>query len=132
MPYPKFLVANACGGIVWATGLTYLIWFLGVAAEKWLSRVSWLGLVAAVLVGLVSTLLIRRKTRSLTREAEAEAKAEAETRAEPTQARAETAPTGTQPTPRAPAGASARAANGRARAEPDRVADRREGGEAAD
>jgi membrane protein DedA with SNARE-associated domain len=136
MPYPKFLVANACGGIVWATGLTYLIWFLGVATEKWLSRVSWLGLVAAVLVGLVSTLLIRRKTRSLTREAEAEAKAEAkaeaETRAEPTQARAETAPTGTQPTPRAPAGASARAANGRARAEPDRVADRREGGEAAD
>ena len=71
MPYPKFLAANACGGIVWATGLTYLIWFLGVAAEKWLSRVSWLGLVAAVLVGLVITLLIRRKTRSLTREAEA-------------------------------------------------------------
>ena len=74
MPYPRFLVANACGGIVWATGLTYLIWFLGVAAEKWLSRVSWLGLVAAVLVGLVITLLIRRKTRTLTREAEAEAR----------------------------------------------------------
>ena len=148
MPYPRFLAANACGGIIWATGLTYLIWFLGVAAEKWLSRVSWLGLVAAVLVGLVITLLIRRKTRSLTREAEARAEAEtkaeaetraeaetgaeAETRAEATQARAETAPAGTQPTPRAPAGASAQAANGRPRAEPERVADRREGREAAD
>jgi len=40
MPYPRFLAANACGGIVWAAGLTYLIWFLGVAAEKWLSRLS--------------------------------------------------------------------------------------------
>ena len=52
MPYGRFLAANASGGIIWATGITYLIWFLGVAAEKWLSRVSWLGLVAAVLVGL--------------------------------------------------------------------------------
>ena len=52
MPYGRFLAANACGGIIWATGITYLIWFLGVAAEKWLSRLSWLGLVAAVLVGL--------------------------------------------------------------------------------
>ena len=104
MPYARFLVANACGGIIWATGLTYLIWFLGVAAEKWLSRVSWLGLVAAVLVGLAITLLIRRKTRTLTREAEARGRGRGGgTGGE--QARAEAAPTGTQPTPRAPAGA---------------------------
>ena len=66
MPYGRFLAANASGGIIWATGITYLIWFLGLAAEKWLSRLSWLGLVAAVLVGLAITLLIRRKTRTLT------------------------------------------------------------------
>ena len=73
MPYGRFLAANASGGIIWATGITYLIWFLGVAAEKWLSQLSWLGLVAAVLVGLVFTLLIRRKTRTLVSQAEAKA-----------------------------------------------------------
>ena len=77
MPYFRFLAANVCGGIVWAAGITYLIWFLGLAAEKWMSRLSWLGLVAAVLVGLAITLLIRRKTGTLAREAEALAEAEA-------------------------------------------------------
>jgi membrane protein DedA with SNARE-associated domain len=67
MPYARFLAANASGGIIWATGITYLIWFLGVAAERWLSRLSWLALLAAVLAGLVITLVIRRKTRSLAR-----------------------------------------------------------------
>jgi membrane protein DedA with SNARE-associated domain len=37
MPYGRFLAANACGGIAWAAGITYLIWFLGVAAGQWLS-----------------------------------------------------------------------------------------------
>ena len=114
MPYPRFLVANATGGIVWATGITYLIWFLGVAAEKWMSRLSWLGLVAAVLVGLGITLLVRRKTTTLAREAEARADAEAQAEAEAAQAGAG-AQTGAQ------------AANGRPRAEPDRVPARREG-----
>lgn len=79
MPYGRFLAANAGGGIVWATGMTFLIWFLGVAAERWLTRFSWLALVAAVAGGVVITLLIRRKTRALVRQAEAEV--EAETRA---------------------------------------------------
>ncbi|HEY2288732.1 MAG TPA: DedA family protein [Streptosporangiaceae bacterium] len=65
MPYGRFLLANACGGIIWASGLTYIIWFLGQAAEKWLSRVSWIGLVVALLVGVVVTLLIRRRTAKL-------------------------------------------------------------------
>jgi membrane protein DedA with SNARE-associated domain len=78
MPYGRFLAANASGGIIWATGITCVIWFLGVAAEQWLSRMSWLGLAAAVGVGLVITLLIRRKARALTRQAEARATAEAE------------------------------------------------------
>ena len=151
MPYPRFLVANATGGIVWATGITYLIWFLGVAAEKWMSRLSWLGLVAAVLVGLGITLLVRRKTTTLAREAEARADAEAQAEAEAAQAGAQTAPAGTQSAARTAAGAPATAraqagagaktgaqagagaqtgaqtANGRPRAEPDRVPARREG-----
>jgi membrane protein DedA with SNARE-associated domain len=77
MPYGRFLAANAGGGIVWATGMTFLIWFLGVAAERWLTRFSWLALVAAVAGGVVVTLLIRRKTAALARQAEAEAEAEA-------------------------------------------------------
>jgi membrane protein DedA with SNARE-associated domain len=52
MPYSRFLAANATGGIVWAAGITYVIWFLGLAAERWMSRLSWLGLAAAALVGL--------------------------------------------------------------------------------
>jgi membrane protein DedA with SNARE-associated domain len=77
MPYGRFLAANASGGIVWAAGMTFLIWFLGLAAEQWLSRFSWLGLAAALLVGVGITLLIRRKTRALTMKAEAPARAEA-------------------------------------------------------
>jgi membrane protein DedA with SNARE-associated domain len=70
MPYGRFLVANACGGIIWATGITYLIWYLGVAAERWLSRLSWLALAAAVAASLVITLVVRRKTRKLARQAQ--------------------------------------------------------------
>jgi membrane protein DedA with SNARE-associated domain len=75
MPYGRFLFANACGGIIWASGITYLIWFLGQAAEKWLSRASWIGLVVAVVVGLAVTLLIRRRTSKLVSRHEAESAA---------------------------------------------------------
>lgn len=68
MPYRRFLAANACGGTAWAAGLTYLIWFLGVAAERWLSRLSWLALIAAAAVGLIISLLVRRKIRKLSRQ----------------------------------------------------------------
>ncbi|HEU5385857.1 MAG TPA: DedA family protein [Streptosporangiaceae bacterium] len=78
MPYGRFLLANATGGIIWATGITYLIWFLGQAAEKWLSRASWIGLVAALAVGLAVTLLIRRRTSKLAAQHQAESAAEHE------------------------------------------------------
>jgi membrane protein DedA with SNARE-associated domain len=71
MPYGRFLLANASGGIIWASGLTYIIWFLGQAAEKWLSRASWIGLAAALLVGVAVTLLIRRRTTKLVEQHEA-------------------------------------------------------------
>jgi len=68
-------IAVCGGGIVWATGMTFLIWFLGVAAERWLTRFSWLALIAAVAGGVVITLLIRRQTGALVRQAEARAQA---------------------------------------------------------
>src|SRR2546430_15692265 len=34
MPYPRFLVANATGGVVWGTRVPHLIWLLGGAARE--------------------------------------------------------------------------------------------------
>jgi membrane protein DedA with SNARE-associated domain len=73
MPYGRFLVANACGGIAWATGITYLIWFLGVTAERWLSGLAWIGLAAAVAAGAAISLFLKRKARRQGRSIQAEA-----------------------------------------------------------
>jgi membrane protein DedA with SNARE-associated domain len=61
MPYGKFLTANVLGGILWAGGTTAVIYCVGIVAESWLKRFSWLGLVAAVLIGVTSMLVLRRK-----------------------------------------------------------------------
>ncbi|WP_411148179.1 DedA family protein [Streptomyces sp. A30] len=66
MPYWKFLIANVLGGILWAGGTTAVIYYVGIVAESWLKRFSWLGLVAAVLVGLTSMLIIKRKAKNAT------------------------------------------------------------------
>ncbi|WSQ15412.1 DedA family protein [Streptomyces sp. NBC_01231] len=63
MPYWKFLIANVLGGILWAGGTTAVIYYVGIVAESWLKRFSWLGLVAAVLVGLTSMLVLKRKAK---------------------------------------------------------------------
>lgn len=63
MPYWKFLIANVFGGILWAGGTTAVIYYVGVVAESWLKRFSWLGLVAAVLIGLTSMLILKRKAK---------------------------------------------------------------------
>ncbi|NEA67250.1 DedA family protein [Streptomyces sp. SID12488] len=79
MPYWKFLIANVLGGIVWAGGTTAVIYYVGVVAESWLKRFSWLGLVLAVLIGLTSMLVLKRKAKSVSRDAEAGAGADVET-----------------------------------------------------
>ncbi|MGC4795443.1 putative membrane protein [Micromonospora saelicesensis] len=61
VPYRRFLVANAAGGLVWAFGTTYLLYSVGRAAEHWLKDISWAGLVLAVLAGLGSTWWLRRR-----------------------------------------------------------------------
>jgi len=65
MNYPKFLVANALGGICWATGTTMAVYYLGVIAETWLSRFSWIGLGVAAVAGLTIGWLVKRKTERL-------------------------------------------------------------------
>ncbi|MHB9863230.1 DedA family protein [Streptomyces sp. YIM S03343] len=68
MPYWKFLIANVLGGVIWAGGTTAVIYYVGVVAESWLKRFSWLGLVAAVLFGLGSFLVVRRKAKKTQKE----------------------------------------------------------------
>ncbi|GHB78133.1 membrane protein [Streptomyces cirratus] len=73
MPYWKFLIANVLGGILWAGGTTAVIYTVGVVAEPWLKRFSWLALVAALLIGLAVTLVLRarmRKAAAAARESE--------------------------------------------------------------
>ncbi|MEU2549329.1 DedA family protein [Streptomyces roseolus] len=69
MPYWKFLVANVFGGILWAGGTTAVVYSVGIVAEAWLKRFSWLGLVLAVLVGVTSMLVIRNRARKAAAEA---------------------------------------------------------------
>ncbi len=65
MHYPKFLAANALGGITWAAGTTFAVYYLGVVAETWLSRFSWIGLVVALVAGLTIGYLVKRKTERM-------------------------------------------------------------------
>lgn len=78
MPYWKFLIANVLGGIVWAGGTTAVIYYVGIVAETWLKRFSWLGLVIAVLFGLGSMLVLRRRAAKAEAERVAAEKAKAE------------------------------------------------------
>jgi membrane protein DedA with SNARE-associated domain len=72
MRYPHFLAANASGGLLWAGGTTAVVYYAGLAAERWLSRFSWIALVIAVLVGIGMTLLLRERTSRLIAELEEE------------------------------------------------------------
>ncbi|MFD3659050.1 DedA family protein [Streptomyces sp. NPDC058659] len=63
MPYWKFLIANVFGGILWAGGTTAVIYSVGIVAEAWLKRFSWLGLVLAVLIGVASMLIIKNRAK---------------------------------------------------------------------
>ncbi|MEV8528429.1 DedA family protein [Streptomyces sp. NPDC052000] len=71
MPYWKFLIANVLGGICWAGGTTAVVYYLGIVAESWLKNFSYLGLVAALLVGLASMLVVKNRAKKSMAEAEA-------------------------------------------------------------
>ncbi|WFB06255.1 DedA family protein [Streptomyces sp. LX-29] len=69
MPYWKFAIANVLGGIVWAGGTVAVIYSVGKVAEDWLKKFSWLGLVAAVLFGLGSMVMMKRRAKKTAAEA---------------------------------------------------------------
>jgi membrane protein DedA with SNARE-associated domain len=76
IPYRKFLMANVSGGIVWACGTAVIVYFIGRAAEQWLSRFSWIALALAVLAGVGTTMFIRHRARQSFDEQEAEEQTE--------------------------------------------------------
>jgi membrane protein DedA with SNARE-associated domain len=72
MPYRHFLAANASGGLLWAGGTTAVVYYAGLAAERWLSRFSWIALVLAIVVGIAMTLMLRERTAQAIAKLEAE------------------------------------------------------------
>jgi len=63
VPYRKFLLANAAGGLVWAFGTTFAIYFLGQVAAHWLKGFAWVGLLVAMVVGFATTWWFRRRAK---------------------------------------------------------------------
>lgn len=79
MHYPRFLLANASGAICWAGGTTYLVYYVGKAAEQYLKNFSYVGLGLAIVIGLLASTVLRRKLeRNVKVFAEERARAEAE------------------------------------------------------
>ena len=72
MRYARFLLANVSGAVCWAGGTTALVYYAGMAAERWLTRFSWIALVVAVVCGLIAAVLLRERTSRAIAELEAE------------------------------------------------------------
>ena len=62
MRYRRFLAANVSGAICWAGGTTALVYYAGLAAERWLERFSWIALVIAIVAGVTAAVLLRKRT----------------------------------------------------------------------
>nr|AAA17083.1 B1177_C1_140 [Mycobacterium leprae] len=74
MHYPRFLAANVSGAICWAGGTTALVYFAGMAAERWMERFSWIALIITVVVGIIAAILLRERTSRIIAELEMEYK----------------------------------------------------------
>jgi membrane protein DedA with SNARE-associated domain len=61
VPYRKFLLANATGGILWAYATALAIYYAGQAAERYLKDFSWIALAIAIAFGITTTILLRRR-----------------------------------------------------------------------
>ena len=66
VPYGRFLVANATGGLVWAFGTVFVIYWVGEQAERYLKDFSWAALVLAVGAGFVTTWVLKRRAARAT------------------------------------------------------------------
>ena len=47
--------------MLWAGGTVALIYLLGIVAETWLKRFSWIGLIVAVVGGLLVSRYVRHR-----------------------------------------------------------------------
>jgi membrane protein DedA with SNARE-associated domain len=72
MRYPRFLLANVSGALCWAGGTTALVYYAGMAAERWLTRFSWIALLVAVMVGVTAAIVLRERTSRAIADLEAE------------------------------------------------------------
>src|SRR6201996_8716701 len=72
MRYPHFLAANVSGAVCWAGGTTARVYFVGGAAERWLTRFSWIALAVAVICGGVAATLLRKRAARAVAEFEAQ------------------------------------------------------------
>lgn len=72
MHYPRFLAANVSGAICWAGGTTAVVYYAGMAAERWMERFSWVALVVAVVFGLIAAYALRERTARAIAELEEE------------------------------------------------------------
>lgn len=61
MHYRRFLAANVAGAIVWGTGTTYAVYYLGRAAETYLQRFSYIGLGVGICIAVLSSVFLRKK-----------------------------------------------------------------------
>jgi membrane protein DedA with SNARE-associated domain len=61
MRYARFFVANVSGAVCWAGGTTALVYYAGVAAERWLTGFSWIALVVAIVGGVTAAVLLRER-----------------------------------------------------------------------
>ncbi|GGJ76203.1 membrane protein [Pilimelia anulata] len=73
VPYRRFLLANAGGGLLWAFGTVFALYSLGQVAERWLKGFSWVALVLAVLAGLGTTVWLKRRARRAAADADTDA-----------------------------------------------------------
>jgi len=78
MRYARFLVANVSGAVCWAGGTTALVYYAGVAAERWLTRFSWIALVVAVVCGVIAAVLLRERVSRTIAELAAEHSSESD------------------------------------------------------
>jgi membrane protein DedA with SNARE-associated domain len=76
MRYGRFLLANVAGAICWAGGTTALVYYAGTAAERWLTRFSWIALLVAVVGGVFAAILLREKTSRAIADLEADSSEE--------------------------------------------------------
>lgn len=68
MPWPRFLVWNALGGVVWATSIGVAAYFLGKAAEAVFGAIG-LAVLALIVVGGIALILGRAAAGFLRRSA---------------------------------------------------------------